>query len=187
MKAKLLWLAFAAVIIVVGFAAQPWFTTKEPESEDPRQNIQWLAAGTPEKQVDKAHDRLVAAGAAAFPELINHLENETPADERFQRAVVSVQPDGSHIPYKPTIGGVCFDILVMQIEGRWPKGLRHYSVVTPQWLRAHAKTSLAELRNIAFGEALRSAKAAGDTPATNSLEALRNEMHRGVSQSDPGE
>ena len=178
MKTRFVFSAFVAALLVIVVVWWRFRTADQQRYEDPTQNIQWLTAGTPEKQVDRAYSRLVAAGPTAFPALIKNLENRTPADDRFQRAVVEVRPDGSRHPYTPTVGNVCFDILQLQIEGSWPKSMAAYSVVSIQWIREHASRTLTELQEIAIAESLRRAKAKGDERAVEFFEKRRGEVRR---------
>lgn len=178
MKARFILLASAAALLFAAFLVWRYRAGDEPQSDDPAQNIRWLSVGTPEKQVDRAYSSLVASGAAAFPALIKGLENRTPADNRFQRAVVEISPDGSRHPYTPTVGNVCFDILQLQIEGEWPKRMAAYYVVTPEWIREHASAGLPELRDLAVDEALRRAKGQNDNQAVAFFEERLRDIRR---------
>lgn len=124
-----------------------------------------------------AHSKLVAGGKSAFPALLNCLDDETVSHIEFQGSVEPFVP--------PPIGQVCFDILRLQIEGRWLKGFRDYRVINgtniSQWIEEHSSQSLAEMRRIALTQAIRNVKiqtGAGLDPeqATTLLKFLHEKM-----------
>jgi hypothetical protein len=126
------------------------------EKTEYEQHIQKLAFGTPREQIEIAQRALESAGTAAYPMLIGHLKDSTPAADCLR--VQDVLWDLGH----PSIGHVCFGIIQGQIEGHWPKGYRQYYVLTPEnikrWLDAHQGLSLRELRIVAAQESLRRAE-----------------------------
>jgi hypothetical protein len=118
---------------------------------DFKRYIEQLALTTSEKEQSSARQALEEAGMDAFPTLIAHFDDRTPA--HTQRAITG----------KATIGEECFEILQYQIEGSWPKAYRSFQVLSPdnvkQWLAAHQGKTLAELRLISRQESLRRAQA----------------------------
>ncbi len=125
--------------------------------------IQRLKAGTPHEQIVQALDTLNAAGTDAFPSLIAHFSDTTHTEDAFfAREIVDIAPDGTIRPHIPTVGEACFGVFQGQIEGNWPKGYRQYYVLTPenaqQWLDAHPRMTLAQLRVAAAEESLRLAE-----------------------------
>lgn len=147
--------------------------------------VQRLAAGTPQEQIKKALKVLDAAGRDAFPTLISHFSDTTPAEPTtFPRDIVEIGPDGSIRPYRPTVGEVCFDLLQGQVEGNWPKAYRQYYVLSPdnaqQWLAAHQGMTLEQLRMVAARESLQRAEEdASDVPAMAYIvEFLRENLVR---------
>jgi hypothetical protein len=113
--------------------------------------IKQMARTLPEKEAFWAMRILHEAGMAAFPTLIAHFNDPTPAHT------------GRQITGVATIGQECFEILQYQIEGSWPKAHRTFQILTPknakQWLDAHRGQSLDQLRMISRQESLRRAQA----------------------------
>jgi len=135
-------------------------------AEDYEQHVRHLAPNTAPDTIREAVRALREAGTNAFPTLLAHLGDKAPAERRiFQRDVLE---HGTFHAATPTIGGVCFDLLQGQIEGNWPKGFRHYYVLTAatarDWLARHRGLSLQQLRIEAARQSLRRAEA--DTPKT---------------------
>ncbi len=113
--------------------------------------IQSLAEGTPSAETNAAIELIGSSGVEAFDTLVAHLEDRTPASyNHFARAMITVDKDGNHRAYEPTIGDACFDLLQGQIEGNWAKGCRDYYVLTHanirDWLAARNGKTLHELR-----------------------------------------
>jgi hypothetical protein len=110
-----------------------------------------FASGTPAAETTAAVDQLRAAGIDAFDVLLAHLDDETRAsNEHFMRAVATVDEQGNVVPWEPTIGDACFDLLHVQIEGSWPKAFRDHHVLDRsnirEWLAGRKYKSLHELR-----------------------------------------
>ena len=119
--------------------------------EDYPRYIKQMAQTVPEKESSWARAMLHEAGMAAFPALIAHFNDPTPAHSTRQITGVA------------TIGAECFEILQYQIEVSLPKAHRDFEILTPenakQWLDAHQGQSLAQLRMTSCQESLRRAQA----------------------------
>ncbi len=106
-----------------------------------------------------ARDKLVAAGKEAFPALLNHLDDDSDSHIEFQGAVEPYVP--------PPIGQVCFSILQLQIEGRWPKSFRHHRVLNrvniSRWIEERPSKSLSEMRTEALTQAIQELEQQVDT------------------------
>jgi len=142
-------LLFGAVLLLSGCAA--------PDYEE---HIRHFASNTPPDTVRAAVQVIEKAGTNAFPTLLAHLEDKSPAEATaFQEQALG--PNGEI--GRPTIGSACFGMLQGQIEGNWPKGFQHYYVLSPQtirdWLARHADLSLQQLRLAAAQESLGRAEA----------------------------
>jgi len=116
--------------------------------------VQQLAAGASERDAVNAMRALTDAGMRAFPTLLAHLNDREFIHPRLHdREVIGL----------PTVGGLCFDILQTQIEDNWPKGFRHFYILTPAnakfWLDQHKSLSLRQLQLISREESLRRAEA----------------------------
>jgi hypothetical protein len=114
------------------------------------------------------------AGEHAFPVLLAHLNDKTPASKSFQKAVAVARG----VVY-PTIGDVCWDELHWQIMGAYQKGDPDYEPFTPAtigaWLAAHAGQDLWQLR-IAATEEVLAAEKAKDPPNANLLSLLESRL-----------
>lgn len=119
------------------------------EADYPRY-IKQMARTVPEKDASWARTKLEAAGREAFPSLIAHFNDPTPAHTSRQITGVA------------TIGGECLEILQYQIEGSWPKVYSTFRILSrenaKQWLDAHQGQSLAQLRLISRQESLQLAE-----------------------------
>ena len=136
-------------------------------AEDYEQHIRHFASNTPPDKVRAAVRTLRQAGTNAFPALLAHLDDKSPAERNtFQRAEMKRGRDGKLEIAVPTIGDACFDLLQGQIEGAWPKGYTDYHILSPQtvrdWLSRHRGLSLRQLRIEAAQQSLNRAEA--DTP-----------------------
>lgn len=128
-------------------------------------HVKHLAAGTPEKDIKAALQAFDTAGLAAFPTLLAHFSNTTPAEPRFFQRDEVLLVDGQFAGLStPRIGDACFDILQSQVEGNWPKAYRTYYVLSPsnakQWLEDHRGLTLPQLQRASRAESLRRAEAA---------------------------
>jgi hypothetical protein len=129
-----------------------------PERPDPAPlsdtAIGRLSAGTPAAESAAAWNALQAAGINAFPMLIANFDNRAIAADEFQQA--TSEPT--------TVGDACFDLLQQKVEGRWPKSVRDYRVLSPEnagdWLAMRRGKSLDELRRDARYEAVQKAETA---------------------------
>ena len=150
------------------------------------QLVRQFAADMPPDTAQAAMAALRQAGTAAFPALLAHLNDATPAAPGvFQRAELRRESGGTYTAVAPTIGDACFDVLQGQIEGVWPKAYRDYYVVSKQsvhqWLARRPGATLQQLRIDAAQEALRRAEAetpkAGESDFhTQALEFLRKKL-----------
>jgi len=133
-------------------------------AENYEQHIQRFASNTPPETVRTALRTLEQAGTNAFPALLANLRDRTPAArDFFQRAEGSFVTNGIFKPAIPTVGDACFGLLQSQIEGNWPKGFRHYYVLSPanagEWLARYKGLPLQRLRVEAAQQSLRRAEA----------------------------
>jgi hypothetical protein len=123
-------------------------------SVDYARTVRDLSADSSSETNRIAWDTLMAAGAEAFPALLNHLKDTRAAGPAFQQQREE----------KTTVGDACFDLLQQQIEGRWPKSVRQFQVLSPenrrQWLDAHRGLDLHELRLAASRESIQKVGAA---------------------------
>ena len=115
-----------------------------------RQQIELLASGVPIHKTSSAIKEFESAGLDGFPALTAHLDNPVRAAQHFVSEGLARDSNGNPIPYKPSIGTACFELLQGQIEGVWPKGYRSYQVLNPsnirEWLAMRKDKSLQELR-----------------------------------------
>ena len=139
--------------------------------------IHQLAARTPEQDAIRAMHALEDAGVKAFPALLAHLDDGTPA-------LASLYSRDESVTGTLPIGSFCFDILQTKIEDNWPKGFREFYILTPanvkQWIEAHKALSLQQLQLASREESLRRAEAelaARSTDlTTKAVEFLREEV-----------
>src|SRR5678816_2897069 len=84
--------------------------------------IQDLAEGKDRQTVKTAIQVLSDAKTQAFPALIKHLSDKTPASvEYFGLRDILCAPQTPCPPWQPTIGEACFNIIQSEVEGNWPK------------------------------------------------------------------
>lgn len=125
------------------------------ESTDFSKLLDTLSAEHSRDDALAAHRELVAAGKQAFPELLMRLDDETITHIEFLGSVSTTDP--------PPIGQVCFEILLLQLEGRWPKGFRQYRILDKsnisEWVEHHLTKSLPEMRHIALTQAIQNVNA----------------------------
>lgn len=97
-----------------------------------------------------ARSELVSASKQAFPVLLNRLNDQTYTHIEFLGSVSTTD--------LPSIGQVCFEILRIQIEGRWLKGMIQFHILDQsnitQWVNNHSLKSLTEMRQIALTQAI---------------------------------
>ena len=94
--------------------------------------IQDLAESKDRQTVKTAIQVLSDAKTRAFPALIKHLSDTTPASvEYFGARDVQCAPQATPCPpWQPTIGHASFAIIQSEVEGNWPKGYRSYYTLT---------------------------------------------------------
>lgn len=113
--------------------------------------IKSLAQGSSAEEAHESMDLLSEAGVEAFDVMLAHLGDNTPANtECMMKAMVGLDAKGNPVPYTPTVGEVCFDLIQASIEGVWPKAYCECHVLTPanvkDWLSNRAGKTLHELQ-----------------------------------------
>ena len=170
LKAGVLWLTLMKprILILVVAACLMFATSIRAQSSQTDGSyeaaIASLAESSDAQRVSQAIATLETAGTKAFPALLAHLNDASPASRAFQRAVQDVYGKVS----TPTIGEACFDLIQHQIEGNWPKGFREYYVLSPtnivSWWYARKEKSLKDLRIEAAMASLTRARRRRGTP-----------------------
>lgn len=127
--------------------------SRNEQSADFDALIEKLCAGSSQEEMVTARQQLLDAGNGAFPALLARLTDGTPAHQNLQGAFTTPE----------RLGNVCFDLLQYQIEGAWPKSMRHYHVLNmsnvADWLIEHRSKTLDEMRLIAIQQAISKAHA----------------------------
>ena len=143
--------------------------------------IQDLAKGKDRQTVKTAVQVLSDAKTRAFPALINHLSDKTPASVEFfgGRAVQCAPQTTPCPPWQPTIGEACFGIIQSEVEGNWPKAYREHYTLTAEnvgkWWESRRTMSLKDLQLHAATTSLERARHKGDADAIRFLqEHLKN-------------
>src|SRR4026207_996922 len=114
--------------------------------------IQDLAEGKDPQTVIRAIQVLSNARTQAFPALIEHLSDKTPASfEFFGLRAVQCAPQTTPCPrWQPTIGEACFEIIQSEVEGNWPKAYRSHYILTAanvgEWWESRRTMSLKDLQ-----------------------------------------
>ncbi len=125
--------------------------TQKRTTEELEASIKQLGDMNNVKVAHAGIELLDSAGEFAFPVLIAHLNDQTPANTCFGKAV-GVPPG---VVY-PTIGDVCWDTLHWQIMGSYAKAFPEGDLLTPSniadWFAAHKEMNLWELRIAALQE-----------------------------------
>lgn len=153
-----------------------------PEYE---QAIQDLAEGKDTQTVDTAIRVLIEAKTQAFPALIKHLSNKTPASyEHFGlRDIRCLQERTPCPPGPPTIGEACFEFIQTEVEGNWPKAYRSYYVLTAgnvgAWWESRRTMSLKDLQLDAAKTSLERATRKGDADAIRFLQQHLKDVQSG--------
>src|ERR1044071_2896088 len=114
--------------------------------------IQDFAEGKDPQTVQTAVLVLGDAKTRAFPALIKHLSDKTPASaEYFGGRALQCAPQTTPCPrWPPTIGDACFEIIQSEVEGNWPKAFRIHYILTAEnvgeWWESRRTMSLKELQ-----------------------------------------
>lgn len=138
--------------------------------------IQDLAEGKDPQTIKTAIQVLSNAKTQAFPALIKHLSDKTPASvEHFGLRAIQCAPSTTPCsPWQPTIGEACFDIIQSEVEGNWPKAYQsHYTLTAGnvgEWWESRRTMSLKDLQLDAATTSLERARNKGDAAAIRFLQ-----------------
>lgn len=147
--------------------------------------IQDLAEGKDRQTVNTAVQVLSDAKTRAFPALIKHLSDKTPASvEYFGGRDIQCAPQTTPCPpWQPTIGEACFDIIQSEVEGNWPKTYRsHYTLSAGnvgEWWESRRTMSLKDLQLDAATTSLERARHKGDADAIRFLQEHLKDVQSG--------
>ena len=146
--------------------------------------IQDLAEGKDPQTVKTSIQILSNAKTRAFPALITHLSDKTPASlEYFGGREIQCAPQTSPCRWQPTIGEACFEIIQSQVEGNWPKEYSRHYTLTPgnvdEWWKSRRTMSLKDLQLDAATTSLERARDKGDADAIRFLEEHLRDVQSG--------
>ena len=147
--------------------------------------IQDLAESKDRQTVKTAIQVLSDAETRAFPALIKHLSDKTPASvEYFGARAVQCAPQATPCPpWQPTIGEARFDIIQSEVEGNWPKAYRSYYTLTAgnigEWWESRRTMSLKDLQLDAAITSLERARPKGDANAIRFLQEHLKDVQSG--------
>lgn len=147
--------------------------------------IQDLAEGKDPQTVKTAIQVLSDAKTQAFPALIKHLSDKTPASvEYFGLRDIQCAPQTTPCPpWQPTIGEACFEIIQSEVEGNWPKAYRsHYTLTAGnvgEWCESRRNMSLKDLQLDAAITSLERARHKGDADAVRFLQEHLKDVQSG--------
>ena len=147
--------------------------------------IQDLAAGKDLQIVKTAIQVLNDAKTQAFPALIKHLNDKTPASVEYfgLRAILCAPQATPCPPWQPTIGEACFEIIQSEVEGNWPKAYTIYYTLTAanvgEWWESRRTMSLKDLQLDAATTSLERARHNGDAHAIKFLQEHLNDVQAG--------
>lgn len=153
-----------------------------PEYE---QAIQDLAEGKDEKTVLGAVQLLSRAKTQAFPALIKHVSDKTPAsyDVFGIRDILCLHEKTPCPPSPPSIGEACFEIIQTEVEGNWPKAYRTHYILTAEnvgeWWESRRTMSLKDLQLDAAKTSLERAQHKGDADAIRFLQEHLKDVQSG--------
>jgi hypothetical protein len=128
---------------------------------------------------------LSGAKTEAFPALIKHLGDKTPASvEFFGFKDIQCAPQTTPCPpWERTIGEACFDIIHSEVEGNWPKAYRSHYTLTAEnvgkWWESRRTMSLKDLQLDAANTSLEHAKQKGDADAVTFLQEHLKDVQSG--------
>ena len=144
-----------------------------------------LAEGKDSETVKTAILALSYAKSQAFPALIKHLNDKTPASVEYfgGREILCAPQTAPCSPWEPTIGVACFEIIQSQVEGNWPKAYRiHYTLTAGnvgEWWESHRTMSLKDLQLDAATTSLERARHKGDAAAIRFLQEHLKDVQSG--------
>ncbi|HKO96280.1 MAG TPA: hypothetical protein VJU86_04775 [Pyrinomonadaceae bacterium] len=146
--------------------------------------IQDLAEGKDRQTVKVAVQILRDAKTGAFPALIQHLSDKTPASfEYFGGRDVQCPPQATPCTRQPTIGEACFLIIQSEVEGNWPKAYIGYYTLTAgnvgEWWQSRQTMSLKDLQLEAAKSSLERAKHEGKADAIRFLQEHLKDVQSG--------
>lgn len=146
--------------------------------------IQDLAEGKDPQTVKTAIQVLSDAKTHAFPALIKHLSDKTPASvEYFGGRAIQCVPQTIPCPRPPAIGDACFDIIQSEVEGNWPKAYRSYYILNAgnvgEWWESRRTMSLKDLQLDAATTSLEHARHKGDADAIRFLQEHLKDVQSG--------
>jgi len=147
--------------------------------------IQDLAEGKDPQTVKTAVQVLSNAKTRAFPALIKHLTDKTPASvEHFGVRDIMCAPQTNPCPpWQPTIGEACFEIIHSEVEGNWPKAYRNHYILTAgnvgDWWESRRTMSLKDLQLDAATTSLEHARHKGDADALIFLQEHLRDVQSG--------
>ena len=147
--------------------------------------IQDLAEGNDPETVKTAILLLSHAKTQAFPALIKHLSDKTPASfEYFGLRDIQCAPQTTPCsPRQPTIGEACFEVIQSEVEGNWPKAHRsHYTLTAGnvgEWWESRRTMSLKDLQLDAAESSLERARHQGDADTIRFLQEHLKEVQSG--------
>ena len=147
--------------------------------------IQDLAEGKDRQTVKTAIQVLSDAKTQAFPALIKHLSDKTPASVEYfgLRDILCAPQTTPCPPWQPTIGEACFEIIQSEVEGNWPKAYRsHYTLTAGnvgEWWESRRTMSLKDLQLDAATTSLERARDTGDADAIRFLQENLKDVQSG--------
>ena len=147
--------------------------------------IQDLAEGKDPPTIISAIQVLSNAKTQAFPALIKHLSDKTPASFEFfgLRDILCAQQTTPCPPWQPTIGEACFEIIQSEVEGNWPKAYRsHYTLTAGnvgEWWEYRRTMSLKDLQLDAAKTSLERARHKDEADAIRFLQEHLKDVRSG--------
>jgi hypothetical protein len=147
--------------------------------------IENLAEHKDPQTVKTAIQVLGDAKTQAFPALIKHLSDKTPASVEYlgARAILCAPQATPCPPWQPTIGEACFEIIQSEVEGNWPKAYRSYYTLTAanvgEWWESRRTMSLKDLQLDAATTSLERARHKGDADAIRFLQEHLKDVQSG--------
>ena len=147
--------------------------------------IQDLAEGKDPQTVKTAILVLSDAKTQAFPALIKHLSDKTPASVEYfgLRDILCSPQTIPCLPWEPTIGEACFEIIQSEVEGNWPKEYRSHYILTAgnvgEWWESRRAMSLKDLQLDAATTSLERARHQGDADKIRFLQEHLKDVQSG--------
>jgi hypothetical protein len=187
---RLIALSFTPVLLTVFCACRNTDARLPPRDVsaitlDYERVIQDLAEGKDPQTVIGAVQILTHAKTQAFPALIMHLGDQTPASVEFfgWRDLQCAPQTTPCPPWQPTIGGACFELIQSQVEGTWPKAYRsHYALTAGnvgEWWEPRKTMSLKDLQLDAARTSLERARQKRDADAITFLQQHLKDVQSG--------